>query len=491
MAFSTTPSVGNDRLRATADNQTINALAGNDWIRSTFNASTLYGGLGHDRITVALSLLEPEGEARGTASLFGGNGNDWLVTELVGHVREGGIANFDIEQNGGRGNDNLHVSVTSTTDTGYTTGLYNIDLYGGAGDDNIWVESDGESAWLETFVDAGSGADVIYIYAGGNYFGGGGGSEINAGAGDDDVTVRSYSPFLASGDNILRGGAGNDRIEATLIGTWGVNELYGDEGDDILIADGTVADNGGSSIINRVWGGTGNDIIELNATSYGTISDAENEAYGEDGDDQITSLTYVGSGGDTYFGSANTLLYGGSGNDNLTATTVYDFAEDEPLEGGSMLYGGSGDDILRVNGGVENLLDGGAGDDTITGGSGNDRIIGGSGADTLRSGGGEDAFVYLWTTGVDVATRDTIRGFGFGDDVIDLSAIDANANRGGNQGFTFGGGTGVGRAWVEDNATGTGSIIRADNGGAEQLYIAVEDGTGRDASDWSADDFIL
>jgi hypothetical protein len=112
-----------------------------------------------------------------------------------------------------------------------------------------------------------------------------------------------------------------------------------------------------------------------------------------------------------------------------------------------------------------------------------DPHVGGAGADLLRSGGGEDAFVYLWMTGGNLATRDTIRGFASGEDVIDLSAIDANVNRGGNQAFIFGGGTGVGRVWVEDSATGAGSIIQANNGGAEQLYITVEDGAGRDASD--------
>ena len=91
MAFSTTPSVGNDRLRATADGQTINALGGNDWLWSAFNASTLYGGLGHDRISVSLSLLEPtEIDNTRSATLFGGNGNDWLTTELAGHVSEVG-----------------------------------------------------------------------------------------------------------------------------------------------------------------------------------------------------------------------------------------------------------------------------------------------------------------------------------------------------------------------------------------------------------------
>lgn len=73
MAFSTMPSEGNDRLRATADGQTINALGGNDWIRSIFSGSSLYGGLGHDRISVFLELLEPTSQDfTRSAELFGG-----------------------------------------------------------------------------------------------------------------------------------------------------------------------------------------------------------------------------------------------------------------------------------------------------------------------------------------------------------------------------------------------------------------------------------
>ena len=361
--------------------------------------------------------------------------------------------------------------------------MYDIDLSGGAGDDNIWIESDGISAWADISVDVGSGVDTVYIYAAGSISGGGSSNVVDTGTGDDEVTIFSYN------GNTVSGGDGNDMIEATLSGTAGANNISGGEGDDILLVDSVIFAEESGSMGKFVSGGAGNDIIEIEGITSELTTGVTNEAYGDDGDDWITSIASLGEGLDATLGIGATRLYGGTGDDILTATTIYN-NEDAP-EGGATLYGGTGNDILRVNGGVENTLNGGTGNDTITGGSGNDRIIGDSGADLLRSGGGEDAFVYLWTTGVDVATRDTIRGFGFGDDVIDLSAIDANANRGGNQGFTFGGGTGVGRAWVEDSATGTGSIIRANNGGAEQLYIAVEDGTGRDASDWSADDFLL
>jgi hypothetical protein len=75
MAFPTTPTHGDGRLTATADNQRIDALAGNDRITSIFNASTLYGGLGHDRITVRLDLpAASTADFARTAALFGGGG---------------------------------------------------------------------------------------------------------------------------------------------------------------------------------------------------------------------------------------------------------------------------------------------------------------------------------------------------------------------------------------------------------------------------------
>ena len=491
MAFSTTPSVGNDRLRATEDNQIINALAGNDWIRSTFSGSTLYGGLGHDRITVALT---PPTEASFTnsAALFGGNGNDWLMTEVTGVLGDEQALEIALQQSGGRGNDNLYVRALAEGPFG-ARGSYDIDLSGGTGDDNIWAEVDASNAQADVTVDAGSGTDIVYVFA--PAAGGWSGSstiQVDAGTGDDDVTTYAdSSDFGDAASNTLLGGDGNDSLEAHIGGSGGANTLDGGEGDDVLIAISDVGSETGGSAVNSVSGGEGDDTIDLYGFAGGIWTNATHRANGDGGDDIITSITDTRSsesdGNNT--ATADTRLDGGSGDDTLTATTI--FAAEDAAEGGARLLGRTGNDTLRVIGGVENLLDGGAGDDTITGGSGNDRIIGGSGADLLRSGGGEDTFVYLWTTGVDLATRDTIRGFGFGDDVIDLSAIDANANRGGDQGFTFGGGTGVGRAWVEDSATGNGSIIRANNGGVEQLYIAVEDGTGRDASDWSADDFLL
>jgi len=164
MAFSTTPSEGADRLRATSEGQTLNALGGNDWIRSTFSGSTLYGGLGHDRITVTLAPPPVGADFTGSAALFGGNGNDWLMTEVTGVLGDGQDMEVAIQQSGGRGNDTLYVSALAEGAPGIV-GDYDIDLSGGAGDDDIWVEIDAGEALADIAVDAGLGADIVYIYA--------------------------------------------------------------------------------------------------------------------------------------------------------------------------------------------------------------------------------------------------------------------------------------------------------------------------------------
>lgn len=263
MAFSTTPSDGADRLLATADNQTINALAGNDWIRSTFNASTIYGGLGHDRISVALDLIElTDANNLWSASLYGGSGNDWLVSNFSAQdLDEIPGTSFELtsRQSGGSGDDNIFISVVSET-LFYTLGVFDFDVYGGAGNDNIWIEVSGSGAYNLNFVDAGSGADIVYISfeVGEDYDGGS--NEVYAGEGNDDVIVSGGAGW-ANGfnDNFIWGEDGNDRLEALTIAAWGFNRVFGGEGDDTLIATGDVGGDPGTNLRNSVWGGDGND----------------------------------------------------------------------------------------------------------------------------------------------------------------------------------------------------------------------------------------
>lgn len=108
---------------------------------------------------------------------------------------------------------------------------------------------------------------------------------------------------------------------------------------------------------------------------------------------------------------------------------------------------GKGNDVIHGNDRA-NILDGGAGNDTILGGKGNDTIHGGdgrdlidggSGRDRLEGGGGRDTFDYnaVSDTGATSGTRDRISDFTHGVDLIDLKSMDANGSSTGNGTFAF------------------------------------------------------
>lgn len=118
-----------------------------------------------------------------------------------------------------------------------------------------------------------------------------------------------------------------------LTGTSKADEIYGLGGNDRIYA------NGGND---KVFGGDGDDGL-----------------WGQGGDDQI----FGGNGIDALFGDlGNDTLDGGAGDDWLDGG-----------EGNDSLFGGSGNDRLR----------GGAGDDVLEGGLGRDDLAGGEGNDTI------------------------------------------------------------------------------------------------------------
>jgi Ca2+-binding RTX toxin-like protein len=201
---------------------------------------------------------------------------------------------------------------------------------------------------------------------------------------------------------IYSGTSGNDSVTF-----WSAREGYvisTKEGDDWVT---------GSIFPDTIWGGAGNDLV------FGEGGDDYID--GEGGDDRL----YGGAGNDTLYGRDNDdLLSGGSGNDFLWGE-----ADDDHLEGGSgndYLNGGEGDDVLygyssyaghypghpAVPPGPyyhndDDMLVGGAGNDTIHGGAGNDVIMGGTGHDTLTGGHHADTFKY---SAYDVVTRSVTLG---------------------------------------------------------------------------------
>jgi Ca2+-binding RTX toxin-like protein len=92
--------------------------------------------------------------------------------------------------------------------------------------------------------------------------------------------------------------------------------------------------------------------------------------FGKGGDDTLTI--------DASLGGVAAALYGGDGNDILTAQHY----------GYTLLSGDAGDDVLQGGGGYDLLL-GGDGNDSLNGGGGSDALFGGAGNDTLDGGGAD------------------------------------------------------------------------------------------------------
>src|SRR5258706_11380170 len=145
------------------------------------------------------------------------------------------------------------------------------------------------------------------------------GIQINAGGGDDDITV-DLGPDLDNIDSTIFGGRGDD----TITGGSGDDNIRGGGGDD-EISGGLGNDD--------IWGGGGND-----------------QLVGDEGADQIAGQ----DGKDT--------IAGGLGDDTLSGG-----------DGSDQLSGGYDEDNLR----------GGDGKDTLRGGDGADSMNGGQGSDAI------------------------------------------------------------------------------------------------------------
>jgi Ca2+-binding RTX toxin-like protein len=95
----------------------------------------------------------------------------------------------------------------------------------------------------------------------------------------------------------------------------------------------------------------------------------------------------------------------------------------------------SGRYVVFTGEGADRII-GGGGTDELSGRGGSDVIAGGGGADLLRGGVGGDLFTYLAAADSASGGVDQILDFGAGDR-IDLAAIDANSQVGGEDAFQF------------------------------------------------------
>ena len=194
---------------------------------------------------------------------------------------------------------------------------------------------------------------------------------LNATGDKQDNTITGNS-----GDNIIKGMAGKD----TLYGNAGDDEIRGGAGNDIIVGN-NVYETDLKVFKNYITDDKIKDSLTINtADKYQT---GMNSLYGDAGDDVIIGgddidLIYGGAGNDyIWAGYGRNAVYGGAGKDVIVGGWENDRLFGEA--GNDTIYGFGGDDTIH----------GGAGDDIIYGGIGNDKIETGKGNDTIYFEGTE------------------------------------------------------------------------------------------------------
>lgn len=333
---------GNDQLFGGPDDfDTLQGDAGNDELHGGGGEDTLNGGSGFD-------ILSGDG---GNDQLNGGDDLDWAeyiaapapvtatlpsgtavggdgsgaTDTYVAIERIGGSAQNDVLT--GDGGDNI-VNGRGGNDT-IALGAGNDLSRGGDGVDTIRGE-DGNDG-----ISGDAGADSLSGGEGNDSISDGSGNDlVLGGPGDDELDASGFDPdlgLLASGTDILSGGAGTDRAHYWPRTTSVSVNLDG------LANDGAIGEGdnvgGPTGDVENVDGGFGNDLLIGNG--------AANVLHGQAGRDVIFGL----NGTDMIIGGgAADVLSGGAGNDRFDA-------DDDVVD---IVDGGAGRDEAAV----DRLMDG-------------------------------------------------------------------------------------------------------------------------------------
>jgi Ca2+-binding RTX toxin-like protein len=175
-------------------------------------------------------------------------------------------------------------------------------------------------------------------------------------------------------------------------GTSIADELQGTSEDDCIDAlagDDVIFGAGGNDKINGGEGidtvGFSGSVLDYNFQTYGFIkvTDTVNE---RDGVDHLSNFEKLAFDEGTF-----TWMRGHNAGDNLTAHDGVDTIM-VGMHGHDTLNGGTGNDVLLGDNGTNFHYQGG--NDVLNGGAGNDILVGGAGNDTLNGGEGEDTAAF-------------------------------------------------------------------------------------------------
>lgn len=418
---------GPDTLSGTGGDDTIRGLGGNDDLTNGSGADLIDGGPGDD---IFHGLPETAVGESIVDTLVGGEGNDKFILLPLDHPV--GSTRYGIAIDGGPGIDTVDISSTREIGVNLSSGQTNVE---GAIDGVENVITRGARTGI-----LGNAADNLFA----SMF------TLNASGleGDDTMFGGSFSEFLDSGPDDLRGDDGDD----WLIGNAGDDVLRGGNGNDLLF--GTDDDD-------RLFGGTGSDTLfgERDKDTLDGGEDGDRYIGGEEADvfrleggsgldtiydfkrgegdkisivPEINNSEIVSFAQLTIFADAGgSLIFLGNGRDGanwLAVLGVNDLrASDFVFEPGSsefpvFIIGTAGSDLLTGTASGD-TLDGGfndAGNDTLLGFAGNDLLTaGGPGADLIDGGSGNDLLLMRPSEPDVPVGRDTFVG-GTGGDLFQL-----------------------------------------------------------------------
>ena len=215
----------------------------------------------------------------------------------------------------------------------------------------------------------------------------------------------------------MYGGSGNDSAVAI-----SNDVIYGGDGTDTL--------SFGASQFGTLYGGAGNDLINVTGVENITGTTGYSVVDAGDGQDTIGGsllasgelIIYGGAGNDSVTGGSGTqdIIYGGDGADTITALGSFN----------DIIYGGAGDDLIYSSSSGAAVVYGGEGNDTIYNAYGHSAdgatavvtLSGGEGADEFSFRGSTDVSATLTGGGLEMsaATFTTIADFTRGTDKISL-----------------------------------------------------------------------
>ncbi|MYM68112.1 hypothetical protein GTP45_14905 [Pseudoduganella sp. FT55W] len=369
---------GHDRVETTLTTYTLAAnvedlkYTGTGNFGATGNAldNEITGGVGKDTLNGGLGSDTLRGGA-GDDSLLGGDGNDVLYAGTGNDVLDGGAGSFDTVRLMGKFADYVRTRVTATD-----TKLVNIDT--------------GESVIIRNI------------------------ENVEFSVGDSTIDEINYN-LVSVGNDVLVGGAGNDTID----GNTGSDTMTGHEGSDTYVVDVATdvvveAANEGTDTVEVAFKAAGTYVLPANveravATGTVAISLAGNELDNTLTGNALANKLSGGAGNDSLNGLAGAdTMEGGLGNDSYTVDVAGDVVTEGVDAGFDYVYSKLGAYILGANleylaysgvtgnftgtgNALDNVINGGLGNDTLNGGAGNDSLDGSTGNDSLLGGDGDDA----------------------------------------------------------------------------------------------------